>query len=92
MEKPVFSTKISYLPPPRNGRELIIRKSTVNVDAGLDIDDCRAFPVAGLRPDARTGFFDAVFSCAAAEGHSTIAFGGHGDKVAGPVVRVNDVW
>jgi hypothetical protein len=29
MEKPVFSTKISYLPPPRNGRELIIRKSTV---------------------------------------------------------------
>lgn len=30
MEKPVFSTKIRYLPPPRNGRELIIRKSTVN--------------------------------------------------------------
>ena len=29
MEKPVFSTKISYLPPPRNGRELIIRKSTI---------------------------------------------------------------
>ena len=28
MEKPVFSTKIRYLPPPRNGRELIIRKST----------------------------------------------------------------
>jgi peptidoglycan hydrolase CwlO-like protein len=29
MEKPVFSTKIRYLPPPRNGRELIIRKSTL---------------------------------------------------------------
>ena len=28
MERPVFSTKIRYLPPPRNGRELIIRKST----------------------------------------------------------------
>ena len=31
MEKPVFSTKIRYLPPPRNGRELIIRKSTTYV-------------------------------------------------------------